>query len=60
MCDKYMAKYGSANEQLQFAIDDLREYLQIHQDNGYELPADMVAKIERTIDMGGAKFSWRS
>lgn len=59
MCDKYMAKYGSDNEQLQFALDDLREYLQIHQDNGYELPADMVAKIERTIDMGGAKFSWR-
>lgn len=53
MCDKYMARYGSDNEQLQFAIDDLREYLQIHQDNGYELPADMVAKIERTIDMGG-------
>ena len=53
MCDKYMAKYGSDNEQLQFALDDLREYLQIHQDNGYELPADMVAKIERTIDMGG-------
>lgn len=53
MCDKYMAKYGSDNEQLQFAIDDLREYLQIHQDNDYELPADMVAKIERTIDMGG-------
>lgn len=53
-----MAKYGSDNEQLQFALDDLREYLQIHQDNGYELPADMVAKIERTI--GGGKFSWRS
>lgn len=55
MCNKYMDKYGTDNEQLQFAIDDLREYLQIHKTSGHDLPKEVVSGLEHTINRGG----WR-
>lgn len=56
MCNKYMDKYGTDNEQLQFAIDDLREYLQIHKTSGHDLPKEVVSGLEHTINRGG---EWR-
>lgn len=53
MCNKYIDKYGTDNEQLQFAIDDLREYLQIHRTGGHDLPREVVAGLEHTINRGG-------
>lgn len=52
MCNKYIDRYGTDNEQLQFAIDDLREYLQIHITNGYDLPNEIVVGLEQTINRG--------
>lgn len=53
MCNKYIDKYGTDNEQLQFAIDDLREYLQIHKTSGHDLPKEVVVGLEHTINRGG-------
>lgn len=57
MCNKYMDKYGTDNEQLQFAIDDLREYLQIHKTSGHDLPKEVVSGLEHTINRGGRMAS---
>lgn len=53
LCHRFIDRYGTDNEQLQFAIDDLREYLDIHRTAGYELPTDIVKDIIEIQKLGG-------
>lgn len=47
LCDRCIDKYGVEAEQLQYAIDNLDEYLKLHNDHGQKLPADIIQNIER-------------
>lgn len=56
LCNKYIDRYGTDSEQLLYAVDDLREYLDIHQTAKYELPADIVKNIVEIQKLGGQDF----
>ena len=56
LCNKYIDRYGTDSEQLLYAIDDLREYLDIHQTAKYELPSDIVKNIVEIQKIGGQDF----
>ena len=49
LCQEYRAKYGSEKEAFQIALDDLREYLQIHQEANFELPEDIEEGIRKLM-----------
>lgn len=56
LCNKYIDRYGTDSEQLLYAVDDLREYLDIHQTAKYELPVDIVKNIVEIQKLGGQDF----
>lgn len=49
LCQEYRAQYGSEKEAFQIALDDLREYLQIHQEANFELPEDIEEGIRKLM-----------
>lgn len=49
MCNKCISNYGNHYNQLQYALDDLEEYLMIHKENNYELPKDITDGIEALL-----------
>ena len=52
LCQEYRAQYGSEKEAFQIALDDLREYLQIHQEANFELPEDIEEGIRSRLQDG--------
>ena len=49
MCNKCISKYGNDYNQLQFALDDLEEFLLIHKENNYELPQEITNGIQALL-----------
>lgn len=46
LCKRALHQNKSDSEQYLFALQDLYEYLQIHEDNSYELPKDIKGSID--------------
>lgn len=49
LCNEYQAKYGTEKDAFQIALDDLREYLQIHKEASFELPKDIEGGITQLL-----------
>lgn len=58
LCKQALLHNISDSEQFQFALKDLYEYRQIHQDNGFELPHDIKEGIDSLLN--GKKVSSKS
>jgi len=48
-CYRCIKQYGVDYDELQYAIDDLREYKKIHEDNGVDLPEYIVKDIDALL-----------
>lgn len=49
LCNEYQTKYGTEKDAFQIALDDLREYLQIHKEASFELPKDIEGGITKLM-----------
>lgn len=49
LCKEYQAMYGAEKDAFQIALDDLREYLQIHKEVNFELPKDIEGGITQLL-----------
>lgn len=49
MCNDYIRHYGNKSSQLHIALDDLREYAEIHHAANYALPDDISKGIESLL-----------
>lgn len=49
LCKEYQTKYGAEKDAFQIALDDLREYLQIHKEVNFELPKDIEGGITQLL-----------
>lgn len=49
LCKEYQAMYGAEKDAFQIALDDLREYLQIHKEVSFELPKDIEGGITQLL-----------
>jgi len=45
-CKQFVKKYPCENIEIQAALNDLSQYLKLHEDNNYELPADIKDGIQ--------------
>lgn len=44
-CKEWIERYGKSSEALKFAIDDLGDYLNVHEEGNFELPSDITTGI---------------
>lgn len=49
LCNEYQTKYGTEKDAFQIALDDFREYLQIHKEASFELPKDIEGGITKLM-----------
>lgn len=49
LCNEYRVKFDTQNDAFQIALDDLREYLQIHKTANFELPEDIEGGIKKLL-----------
>jgi nitroreductase len=49
-CDIYFSKFGSEDTQFKHALDVLQEYKIFHEINNYELPYEVLAAINHTLN----------
>lgn len=56
LCNKCISKYGNDIPQLQFAINDLEEYLMVHKENNYELPGNITDGIQKLLSYGNKEL----
>lgn len=49
-CKSCIERYGSKSLEVQSTLNDLYEYLQIHESSGFQLPEDIISDIKHLIE----------
>lgn len=55
-CKEWLNEYGEVTDALMYSIDDLVEYYNIHDDNGFDLPDDIVKGIKELQSKKQSRF----